>query len=119
MKNNKLEKSCGKAPINVSLYELIGGSIRSRSNIKRLIENIDWDNNYLLDFSNVQFMSRAFSDELYNFLKRHANVVINEETMSKAVRSSREGKRKRSESSEGDIIVLNTVEEVSDYFSSF
>lgn len=126
MKNNKLEKSCGKAPINVSLYELIGGSIRSRSNIKRLIENVDWDNNYLLDFSNVQFMSRAFSDELYNFLKRHANVVINEETMSKdvyaiykAVRSSREGKRKRSESSEGDIIVLNTVEEVSDYFSSF
>mgnify|MGYP006956241582 CR=1 FL=1 len=125
MKNNKLEKSCGKVPINVSLYELIGGSIRSRSNIKRLIENVDWENNYLLDFSNVQFMSRAFSDELYNFLKRHANVVINEETMSKdvcaidkAVRSSREGKRKRSENS-GDIIILNTIEEVSDYFSSF
>ena len=126
MKNNKLEKSCGKAPINVSLYELIGGSIRSRSNIKRLIENVDWDNNYLLDFSNVQFMSRTFSDELYNFVKKHANVAINEQTMSKdvcaiykAVRSSREGKRKRSESSEGDIIVLNTFEEVSDYFSSF
>lgn len=125
MKNNKLEKSYRKVPINVSLYELIGGSIRSRSNIKRLIENIDCNNNYLLDFSNVQFMSRAFSDELYNFLKKHANVAINEQTMSKdvcaiynAARRGREGKRKRSESS-GDIIILNTVEEVSDYFSSF
>lgn len=125
MKNNKLEKSCGKAPINVSLYELIGESIRSRSNIKRLIENIDCDNNYLLDFSNVQFMSRTFSDELYTFLKRHANVTLNEETMSKevsaiykVVSSGREGKRKKNDN-RGDIIVLNTVEEVSDYFSSF
>lgn len=125
MKNNKLEKSCGKAPINVSLCELMGESIRSRSNIKRLIENIDCDNNYLLDFSSVRFMSRTFSDELYNFVKKHANVAINEQTMSKDVRAiynaarrGREGKRKRSENS-GDIIILNTVEEVSDYFSSF
>lgn len=125
MKNNKLEKSCGKAPINVSLCELMGESIRSRSNIKRLIENIDCDNNYLLDFSSVRFMSRTFSDELYNFLKRHANVAINEQTMSKDVRTiynaakrGRAGKRNRSENS-GDIIILNTVEEVSDYFSSF
>ena len=66
-----------------------------------------------------------FSDELYNFLMEHANVTINEQTMSKevcaiykAVKSGREGKRKRSDSS-GGIIVLNTVEEVSDYFPSF
>lgn len=125
MKNNKLEKSCGKASINVSLYKLIGESIRSRSNIKRLIENIDCDNNYLLDFSNVQFMSRTFSDELYNFLKRHANVTLNEGTMSKevsaiykVVSSGRDEKRKRNDN-RGNIIVLNTVEEVSDYFSSF
>lgn len=125
MKNNKLEKYCGEAPINVRLSELIGESIRSRSNINQLIENIDCDNNYLLDFSNVLFMSRTFSDELYNLLKEHANVTINEQTMSKevcaihkVVRSGREGKRKRSDRSE-EIIVLNTVEEVSDYFSSF
>lgn len=125
MENNKLKKYCGEAPINVRLSKLIGESIRSRSNINQLIENIDCDNNYLLDFSNVLFMSRTFSDELYNLLKRHANVVINEETMSKdvyaiykAVRSGREGKRKRSDNG-GEIIVLNTVEEVSDYFSLF
>lgn len=60
VENNKLEKTCGEAPVSVNLSELIGEIIRSRSNIRQLIENIDCDNNYLLDFSNVLFMSRTF-----------------------------------------------------------
>lgn len=85
--------------MKIYISKLISTDIRSRSNINRIEEEIRRiDSKVELDFSEVDFMSRSFADELYNFVESHKNVSICNingiaRSMIEAVRESRNSKR--------------------------
>ena len=57
--------------------ELISTDIRSRANVNIIRSAIDGINeNIILDFTDVAFMSRSFTDELYNLMNEHKNVSL-------------------------------------------
>lgn len=57
--------------------ELISTDIRSRANVNIIRSAIDGINeNIILDFTDVAFMSRSFTDELYNLMSEHKNVSL-------------------------------------------
>lgn len=57
--------------------ELISSDIRSRANVNIIRSAIDGINeNIILDFTDVVFMSRSFTDELYNLMDEHNNVSL-------------------------------------------
>lgn len=59
------------------ISELISTDIRSRANIVIIQSAIDGINkNIILDFSNVTFISRSFTDELYNLMCDHKNISV-------------------------------------------
>ncbi len=87
--------------------ELISTDIRSRANVNIIRSAIDGINkNIVLDFTNVAFMSRSFTDELYNLISEHTNVSLSNMndivlSMYEAVVQGRKSKRIfESESSE-------------------
>lgn len=109
----------------IKIAELIGTDIRSRNNAKRILEVINTDDEYTLDFTSVEFMSRSFTDELCNIIDYNNNVTIDEVTMERQIEDiytivnrGRQTKRKRAKS-KGKIIELNTSEEVRTFFASF
>lgn len=59
------------------ISELISTDIRSRANaniIRSLVDGID--DKIILDFEEVNFISRSFTDELYNVLEEHKNISL-------------------------------------------
>jgi hypothetical protein len=87
--------------------ELISTDIRSRANVNIIRSAIDGINeNIILDFTDVAFMSRSFTDELYNLMNEHKNVSLSNMndfvgSMYNAVVEGRKSKRVfESESSE-------------------
>lgn len=87
--------------------ELISTDIRSRANVTIIRSAIDGINeNIILDFTDVVFMSRSFTDELYNLMSEHRNVSLSNmndfvNSMYNAVVQGRKTKRVfESESSE-------------------
>lgn len=87
--------------------ELISTDIRSRANVDIIRSAIDGINeNIILDFTDVTFMSRSFTDELYNLMCEHKNVSLSNmndfvNSMYNAVVEGRKSKRVfESESSE-------------------
>mgnify|MGYP001279626667 CR=1 FL=1 len=87
--------------------ELISTDIRSRANVDIIRSAIDGINeNIILDFTDVTFMSRSFTDELYNLMSEHKNVSLSNmndfvNSMYNAVVEGRKSKRVfESESSE-------------------
>lgn len=87
--------------------ELISTDIRSRANVDIIRSAIDGINeNIILDFTDVTFISRSFTDELYNLMSEHKNVSLSNmndfvNSMYNAVVEGRKSKRVfESESSE-------------------
>lgn len=87
--------------------ELISTDIRSRANVNIIRSAIDGINeNIILDFTDVAFMSRSFTDELYNLISEHKNISLSNmndfiNSMYNAVVQGRKTKRVfESESSE-------------------
>lgn len=87
--------------------ELISTDIRSRANVNIIRSAIDGINEIIiLDFTDVAFMSRSFTDELYNLMSEHKNVSLSNmndfvNSMYNAVVQGRKTKRVfESESSE-------------------
>lgn len=79
--------------------ELISTDIRSRANVNIIRSAIDGINeNIILDFTDVVFMSRSFTDELYNLMSEHKNVSLSNmndfvNSMYNAVVQGRKAKR--------------------------
>ena len=95
------------------ISELISTDIRSRANaniirsaIDGINERIVLDNERIvLDFDGVCFISRSFTDELYNVLEEHKNISFtntsdNIKAMLDAVEKGRKSTRNFSNSSE-------------------
>lgn len=61
----------------LEIAELISTDIRSRANaeiIRSAIDGIRGD--IILDFAGVVFVSRSFTDELYNIMREHKNISL-------------------------------------------
>ena len=91
---------------NVKISELISTDIRSRANANIIRSAIDGINErIILDFEGVSFISRSFTDELYNVLEEHKNISFtntsdNIKAMLDAVEKGRKSTRNFSNSSE-------------------
>lgn len=88
------------------ISELISTDIRSRANANIIRSAIDGINERIvLDFDGVCFISRSFTDELYNVLEEHKNISFtntsdNIKAMLDAVEKGRKSTRNFSNSSE-------------------
>jgi hypothetical protein len=60
----------------LSMQELFGTHIRTRVSMERLRTMLQPENEYLLDFAGVEFISRSAADELYNILHQTKDVAI-------------------------------------------
>lgn len=100
---------------NVKISELISTDIRSRANANIIRSAIDGvSERIILDFEGVCFISRSFTDELYNVLEEHKNISLtntsdNIKAMLDAVEKGRKSTRNFSNSSE--------IKEFSDFAS--
>lgn len=83
----------------LKVAELISSDIRSRANANILRSAVDGVNDAIvLDFTGVIFMSRSFTDELYNFTNEYNNVSLSNmnefvKSMFNAVVQGRNNKR--------------------------
>lgn len=109
----------------IKIADLISSDIRSRNNAERIIEVVDIKNNYVLDFTGVEFMSRSFTDELCNIIDSNGNITIDRATMEKQVESiytivnrGRHTERQRTKTSE-EVVQLKTFEDVCKFFAAF
>lgn len=106
-----------------NIAELISTDIRSRGNANIIRSAIDGiEGNIVLDFANVIFMSRSFTDELYNILDEHKNITLLNmsdfvDTMLKTVMQGRKNKRKFS-NNESEIKEFDDMQSLSSFLSS-
>lgn len=106
-----------------NIAELISTDIRSRGNANIICSAIDGiEGNIVLDFANVTFMSRSFTDELYNILDEHKNITLSNmsdfvDTMLKTVMQGRKNKRKFS-NNESEIKEFDDMQSLSSFLSS-
>lgn len=99
------------------IADLISTDIRSRANAAIIRSAIDGiKENIVLDFSGVTFVSRSFTDELYNVMKENKNVsLVNMsafvKSMWEAVSKGRNSKRvfKQSESEMKEFDDMNSL----------
>lgn len=81
------------------ISDLISNDIRSRANADIIRSAIDGiKENIVLDFSGVVFVSRSFTDELYNVMEENSNIsLVNTsafvKTMIETVTNGRKSKR--------------------------
>ena len=57
-----------KSPYTIQMRELLGKDLRSRSSVADLLlfmKNTG-ESSFIIDFSDVQFVTRSFMDEFYN-----------------------------------------------------
>lgn len=106
----------------VSIYKLLGSTVRSRMFINTIQQAMKGDEYAVLDFTNIHFISRSFADELYSFITEHKNVHLvgmNEEVqgMYDVVSDSRKNPRKRPVFA-NNIIDLKTIQELRAFMST-
>lgn len=56
----------------IRLSSVVGDDIRTRSRIHEIEQHIGSSGEYILDFSQVRFISRSFADELISFIDSSA-----------------------------------------------
>lgn len=101
---------------------IIGNDIRTRARIHELERRIQEGNEYILDFSNVHFISRSFADELLSFMERSTSPIVysnaNREIsqMLTIVRSNRNLPNVVSQPEA--VLHLNTVKQVMEFFDA-
>ncbi len=110
-----------RTTIDISIA--IGTDIRTRSRIRQLAEQIDSEKNYDIDFSNVEFISRSFADELVSFvdssdgriscvnMPQHINELLDIVRRNRNVHVSSRPM--------GDVIKLETEEQMEAFFNAF
>lgn len=107
---------------SISIKDLIGTEVRSRSNAEKIRNAIKCDSNIcLLDFSGVTFVSRSFADELCIILDENANLRLDNETtfvrkMINAVLVGRKRVRQREEDS--DITTISDMNDLFDFLNT-
>lgn len=107
----------------LKIAELISIDIRSRANadiIRSAIDGINGD--IILDFSEVVFVSRSFTDELYNIMGEHKNLsLVNMsnivKTMLEAVTKGRNSKRVFKEN-DSEIKVFDDMNSLSSFLAT-
>lgn len=61
----------------IKIAELLSTDIRSRANANLIRAAIDGvDDNIILDFAAVTFISRSFTDELYNIMEERKEITL-------------------------------------------
>lgn len=106
----------------INLETVLGSDIRTRGRIKELIRLVHPDKEYIIDFSQVKFISRSFADELISYLEycngRLECINMTDDIMQlmTIVRHSRTA----SNSSQplGDVKQLRTMEELTAFFEA-
>ena len=110
--------------INISQL-LESTDIRSRFNAKIIYAAIDGvQENVILDFFGIKFMSRSFADELYNLLSTHQNVTARNMSndvsdMYNIVSRSRNSRRQRSVDDTTEIVTAKDMKSLAEIFSAF
>lgn len=107
----------------LEIAKLISTDVRSRSNAKKIVDLIDNNTDeVVLDFKNVSFISRSFSDELCTIIENRSGIRFSEKNMSHfvglmfhTVQTSRNKKRKRNVS-DNEIINIDNMDSLSDFF---
>lgn len=117
---DKINSSVMNKVFNIS--ELISTDIRSRANaniIRSLVDGID--EKVILDFDGVDFISRSFTDELYNVLEEHGNIsFINaSETVTAMLDAVEKGRKStRNFSSDSEIKEFDDFASLSSFLST-
>lgn len=99
---------------------ILGPDIRTRSRINAIVRRFEPDAEYVLDFSNVKFISRSFADELVSLLEKSHKVlrIINENrevaSLMEIVKSGRENKSGIKGWSE--VLTLSNMKDVESFF---
>ncbi|OJV90992.1 MAG: hypothetical protein BGO34_22165 [Bacteroidia bacterium 44-10] len=109
----------------IKISELIGADIRSRKNAEYIRNSIAGSAGKVeLDFDGVEFISRAFADEVYTIVKENNDnvVLINMESivgsMMSVVSESRTQKRVR-KTENANMKEFSDMESLSAYLSTF
>jgi len=109
----------------IRIAELIGSDIRSRKNADHIRKGIaDCTDVVELDFNGVEFISRAFADEIYTIVKENKdNVVLKNmegivDSMISVVSESRTNKRIR-KTENANMKEFSDMESLSAYLSTF
>lgn len=107
----------------IDLGIVIGDDIRTRSRIRQLTDIITPDESYILDFSNVSFISRSFADELVSFIDSAKDriVCVNmPDHISQLMAIVRRNRNTQSSApGRGNVIKLKTTEQMEAFFGSF
>lgn len=106
----------------IRIYDFIGSEGRSRVNASKLhIEDLPCDSAIVLDCSNVNFLSRSFTDEVISQLDKrtfrleNANSII--KNMFKAVENGRSKPRRHSD--DGAVMLhFDNMADLSRYLNS-
>lgn len=62
----------------IKIYDKIGSQGRSRVNVNKLnFEKLAADDNVILDFKGVDFLSRSFTDEIISQLDKRKYTILN------------------------------------------
>lgn len=113
------------SPYIIKLTNLLGKDLRSRSSVADLLLFIKntGESSFIIDFSDVQFVTRSFIDEFYNgviklnspdFRVRLENIPTDIQTVLDIVKSTQRSRKKPANS--GRILTFKTLDEVSEYF---
>lgn len=109
-----------KSTIRIEI--IIGDDIRTRTRIHEIESRIKPGNEYILDFSNVRFISRSFADELISFIEQspakieysNANREISQ--LLAIVRNNRNVPHVVAQPE--SVLHLNTVEQMREFFNA-
>lgn len=111
-----------KKTIDISV--VIGVDIRTRSRIRQLADLITLEDSYDVDFSKVEFISRSFADEFVSFVGNSAgrvNCVNMPEHIKQLLSIVRRNRNVHTSAqpSKGDVVKLETKEQMEAFFNAF
>jgi len=113
-----------KSPYTIQMRELLGKDLRSRSSVADLLlfmKNTG-ESSFIIDFSDVQFVTRSFMDEFYNgvikptcpgFRVRLEQVPADIQAVLDVVKGTQKSGKKQANS--GRVLTFKSLDEVSEY----
>ena len=112
--------------MKIQIYSSLGRDLRTRSFFRRDIEHLikNVSSKITLDFTEVEFISRSVADEIFNVLCDHPNVVLSGMTgdvdmMYSVVEKSRNNPRVFPSDDNINVVQLNTLKDLDNYFQYF
>lgn len=109
--------------ITIKLRSLIGVEVRMRSSAKIIYEKLNHNDNFIIDLSDISFISRSFADELCEIIEQNNNVsIINATGIAKnmldVVKESR-GHKRIYQKENSEILKMDSITELSAYLKTF